>query len=277
MVPAVVLPKRSMLMTTLSGFMSQSIRGGGDDPAVGLVGNEGIDVTALQSVAGQDLLAEFGLFADGELENRLPVLMDVVHPLVHRFLGGGMEASAAGHVERTTAGTIHFMNEIDHALGVVLGRLQDHRARAVAKYHAGGAIGVVDDRRHYVRSNHHDFFVGSGRDELRPGLQRINECGAGGGKIESPDSLCAQLVLHQAGGGGEKHVRRDRGHNDASSSEGSRPRWASARLQLRSRVAGGDAFFHDVALANAGALHNPVVRVSTIFSRSSLVSRRGGT
>ncbi len=83
--------------------MSQTVRRGRDDPPVGLVRNEGIDVAAFQAVAGQNFLAKFGLLADGKLEHRLPVLMNVVHPLLHRLLGGGMKASAARHVERTSA------------------------------------------------------------------------------------------------------------------------------------------------------------------------------
>ena len=91
-----MLPKRSILMTTFSGFQSQPVGGGGDDSAVGLVGNESIDVAPLQTIASQDFLAQFSLFADSELEHRLAILMNVVHALVHGFRGGGMRLPPPG-------------------------------------------------------------------------------------------------------------------------------------------------------------------------------------
>ena len=131
------------------------------------MGNEGIDVAAFQAVASEDFFAKLGLLADGELEHRLAVLMNVVHPLLDRFLGGGMKASAARHVERATARAIHLVDEIDQAFGIIFRGLQDDGAGSIAEDHAGGAVGVVDDRRHHVGSDHHDFLVHAGGNELR--------------------------------------------------------------------------------------------------------------
>src|SRR6185312_17139881 len=111
--------------------------------------------------------------------------------------------AAARHVERTSSRTIHFMDEIDQTHRVILGGLEYHGAGSVAEDHAGGAVGVIDDRGHHVRSDHHDFLVGTGGNKLSAGLQGVHEGGASRGEIKSPGSFCAQLVLHQAGGGGE--------------------------------------------------------------------------
>ncbi len=51
-------------------------------------------------------------------------------------------------------------------------------------------------------------------DELRAGDQREQEARAGGREIESPGVLRADLLLDQAGRGGEEHVRRDGGDDD---------------------------------------------------------------
>ena len=93
-----------------------------------------------------------------------------------------------------------------------------------------------------------------------PVCKRVDKGRAGGREIESPDSFCAQLVLHQAGGRGEKHVRRDRRDDDRvqigglQAALGERPPGGLGR-----QIAGGDALVHDVALANAGALDDPVI------------------
>jgi hypothetical protein len=88
----------------------------------------------------------------------------------------------------------------------------------------------------------------------------------------------ADLVLQQARRARKDHVRRRRADDDevdvVGRDAGLRDRPSAASF-ARSDVA--TPGIDDVALADAGALEDPLVVVSTIFSRSALVSRRGGT
>ena len=137
---------------------------------------------------------------------------------------------------------------------------RDHRARAVAENHAGSAVGVVDDRRHHVRPDHQNPLVRPGGDELGSRLQGVEEGRAGRRKIESPGPLGPQLVLHQAGGGGKKHVGRHRAHDDGFDIGGRQPALGQSLLRgFDSQVAGGHSLVYDVALADAHAGHDPFV------------------
>src|ERR1700691_536955 len=178
------------------------------------MGDEGVDVRSFEAVAFQQLQAGFGLFAHGELEDLLAVLMNVVHFLVDGFMRGGIEAASAGHLQEASAGAVDFVDEIDQSYGIVFGGFEDYGARSVAEDHAGCTVGVIDDRRHYVGADDQDSLMSAGRDELRSRLDGVDEGGTGGGDIESPNAVRAQLVLNQAGGRGEKHVGRDRAYDD---------------------------------------------------------------
>ena len=142
----------------------------------------------------------------------------------------------------------------------ILRRFQQRRSCSIAENHASGAIGVIDDRRHHIRSNHQHPSVNPGANELCAYLHRIKKGRTGSGEIESPRSLCTQLVLHHAGRRGEKHVRSDRADDDRVK-VGSI--YAALRQCLRGgcyrEIARGNALVHDVALANADPCHDPIV------------------
>ena len=222
--------------------------------------NKSIDVASLQPITLQQLLAKLGLLAHRELEDRLPILVDIVHLLLHRVVGGGIQAAAARHVQRAGTGTVNLVDVVDEPKGIVFRRLQNHGTRTVAKNHASRAIRVINNRRHHVGADHHHLLVHAGGHKLGTGLHSVQKRGAGGRKIESPDPGHAQFVLHEAGCSREKHIRRDRSHND--------------RLQLGCRestlgesipsclcrqVAGGNSLLNQMAFANASALQNPLV------------------
>ncbi len=152
------------------------------------------------------------------------------------------------------------MDEVDQSNRIVFGGLENHRACAVAKNHASGAVGVVDDRGHHVRADHQDALVSARGDELRPRLHGVDESGTGAGEIESPHAVGAKLVLNQAGGRWKEHVGRDRADDDGINVAGSQTALGKRLLGgLDRQIAGGHAFVHDVALADADAGENPVI------------------
>src|ERR1700683_377115 len=140
--------------------------------------------------------------------------MDVVHLLVDGFVGGRMQAAAAGHEEGAGAGAVDFVMEIDHAEFAVGGGFEEDRAGSVTEEDAGGAVGVVDDGGHGVRADDEDFFLRAGLDELRAHLEGVDESRTGGGEVEAPGTFGAEAVLDEAGGGGEEHVGGDGADDD---------------------------------------------------------------
>jgi hypothetical protein len=77
----------------------------------------------------------------------------------------------------------------------------------------------------------------------------------------------AQFVLHQAGRRGEKHIRRNRGHDDRIQIAGGNAALDKRFLRRFDRqIAGRNALVHDMALADADTAHNPfVVRIDEFF------------
>ena len=99
-----------------------------------------------------------------------------------------------------------------------------------------------------------------GSYKLRAGGQRIEEPRAGCGQVKAPRPRRAQLVLQQAGGGGEEHIRRNRGHDDGFHVGAIDPALRQRACgSLESQVRGGHALVHNVAFANPGALDDPLV------------------
>src|SRR5271156_978723 len=100
----------------------------------------------------------------------------------------------------------------------------------------------------------------SGCHELRSSLQGVNKRRTCGRDIESPDIVCAELVLDETCGRGEKHVGRDRPYNDRVE-VGSLNAALGERLlrRLDREIAGRDAFIYDMTFADADTLHDPLV------------------
>ena len=67
-------------------------------------------------------------------------------------------------------------------------------------------------------------------------------------------------MLNQAGGRGEKHIGRHRGNNNCVQiGRGHAALHQSPLGGLGREVAGGDSCIYDMALANPGAIDNPIV------------------
>ncbi len=135
------------------------------------------------------------------------------------------------------------------------------RTGAIAEDDAGRAVGVVDDRRHGVSADDQDLGVSSGLDQLGAHLQGVEKTGARRGKVEAPGAVGAELVLNQAGGRGEEHVGRNRGDNDHLYFAGRDASLGKAAARcFHGHVTGRHAWLDQVALADAEALHDPLVR-----------------
>src|SRR5882757_10769845 len=129
--------------------------------------------------------------------------MNEVHLLIDGSMRRRIQAAAARHIERIGAGTIDLVQEIEKPCFSipVLRRFQNDRSRSVAKNDASGAVGVVDNRRHYISSDNHDTLVSASGDELRAILQRKKKRRTRSRKIHAPNLLRSKFVLHQARSG----------------------------------------------------------------------------
>ena len=122
------------------------------------------------------------------------------------------------------------------------------------------------------------FLVRARADELRAHRQRIEEARARRGKVETPGFGGADAVLDQASGGGKEHIRRHGGDDDEVDVVGppcrvcSEQFWAAAVPSAKWPPPGPT-----VPLADPGSLADPLVGGLDQFSRSVLVSTRGGT
>ena len=183
-----------------------------------------------------------------------------MHALLDGFVRRRMQGATGWHVEKFAAGSVHVMLEVQNAFIRTVGGLKQHGARAVAEQNARRAVPIVENCGHHVAAEDHDFFVRPRTDELRADRERIRKPRARGGKVETPGALRADAALHQARGCGKKHVRRNTGQDNQVDVRRIRfglceQRFRSFRGQMRT----GHAFFHDVALADAGARANPLV------------------
>ena len=96
--------------------------------------------------------------------------------------------------------------------------------------------------------------------KLAPVVEPVDEAAAGGDEIEAPGLRRAEIVLHEAGRGGEQHVRRDGADED-------RVQFAGVDAALAERgfggaggeIGSGDVRRGDVALGDAGAVDDPFV------------------
>ncbi len=98
-----------------------------------------------------------------------------------------------------------------HDALAVRARLDQHGAGAVAEHHAGGAVGIVDDGRHLVGTDHHDLLGLAGGDELRGDGDGVDEARTGRLHVEGADRAGADHVADQIGGGGKYEIGRGGG------------------------------------------------------------------
>ena len=133
--------------------------------------------------------------AHRELEDRLPVLLHVVQPLVDglvRRRPAGCRRPACTAPGRRCRRSRARSRESPPSSSV--GGRDDHRAGAVAEQHAGRAIVVVDDARHHVGADDQRVLVRAGRHQLAGRRQRVGERRAGRARGRSPTRCCAPIL-----------------------------------------------------------------------------------
>ena len=149
---------------------------------------------------------------------------------------------------------------IGRRAGLVL-RLEHDRAGAVAEQHAGAAIVPVENARERLRADHQRALVGAGAQEIVGGREREDEAGAHRLQIEGRAMMDAERVLDRDRGRRKGIVRRrGRQHDQVD-----RLRIDAGMFQRRARRVDRQmrrelAFGRDMALPDAGALNDPLVR-----------------
>ena len=139
-------------------------------------------------------------------------------------------------------------------------RLQHHGAGAVAEQHAGGAVVPVEDARKGLGADHQRALVGAAAQEIVGGGQRKDEARADRLQVEGRAMVDAEPVLDRDRGRRESVVRRRGRHHDQvdrlriDAGIGER-RARGIDAEMRGELVVG----RDVALPDAGALHDPVV------------------
>ena len=131
---------------------------------------------------------------------------------------------------------------------------------AVAEEHAGVAVLPIHDGGELLRADDQHGVVGAGHDELLRDFQAVDETRAGGFQVKGRGAVGADLALHQAGGRGKGHVRRDRGHDDqVDLLGGDAGALHGAQGGLRGQVGGEFVLGGQPALFDAGAGGDPLV------------------
>ncbi len=139
-------------------------------------------------------------------------------------------------------------------------RLHDHRARAVAEQDAGGAVGPVEDAREGLRPDHQRALEIAALQVLVGGRDREHEAGTDRLQVEGRTPSDAELGLNRDRGRWKRLVRRRGGEHDEIDGSGRQVRLFQRRARRGDPEIRSDfAFGRDVALLDAGALHDPLV------------------
>src|SRR5215210_249806 len=229
----------------LLGRQAHLGRRGLDDPHVGLVGDEQVDVLDRQPGA-LDRLVRRGDHAP----DRVAVDLAALHA-EHRLDALGVEHVRLGGVGAE-----------DEAAAAELELAAGHHdgAGAVAEQRRGAAVVVVGDARQRLGAAH-ERDAGTAALDLRGGLvERVDEAGARGVDVDRAGALGAEGLGHVRRHAGRQAVGRDGGDDDQVDLGGG----AAGVLEGACARAGGEvgqqlALGEDAALADAGAAHDPLV------------------
>ena len=224
------------------------------------MGYEVADVVRSEVVALHHLDRNVGHVRDGGLEDGLPVLRDGVPVVADGLFGGGIARTSGFHIEVGSSRTVRMENMIDDAVTFFVGFEQYGRS-AVAENGAGFAVGVVDDRRHLVRTHDDHLLAGSRFDEFRSGGQCEEKSAASGGYVVGECLFTACFACDEVSRRREEHVGRDRRADDEIDLFGVHVfLFEQIPYRFDAHVRGAERFaFEDMAGFDADACHDPLV------------------
>ena len=82
--------------------------------------------------------------------------------------------------------TVSAQIRVLHAHTLFLGSFNEHSASAVAKEHAGSAVLVIDERRHFIGTDNNNFLVSAALYHRRSNVEAIEKSAASSLKVEEP-------------------------------------------------------------------------------------------
>ena len=222
------------------------------DAHVRLVRNVDVDIVDGHRIGGERLARILLEDAHGEPEHRAAVHLEGRIAL-HR---------AARHVPRGSQDlrVVAVRVQVAREDSGLRRGLEHHGPRAVAEEDARGPVLPVEDAGEDFRADHERAAVLPGAHEKVGGAERIHEAGAHRLHVEGGAAADAELRLQQASARRKHHVRRGCRDDDEvdvrGRAAGGRQRRAA---RVRREIAGEFVLRRDVALADAGALDDPLV------------------
>ena len=189
--------------------------------------------------------------------------MQVVHAVVDGEVGGAAYATAGLQTEEGQTLAVGTEETVFPAQ-VLGGGFHHHGSSTVAEDGAGGAVGVVHDRRHFVGAAYHNLLVASALHHAGSGIHGKEEAAACSLHINGEGVLHAQASDDDRRRRGEVVVGGGGGHDEAVHFLRVGARFLQQLLHsLAGHVAGAQTFFvKNAALLDADARHDPfVVRI----------------
>ena len=221
--------------------------GGGDDPVVGLVRNQPVDLVPVHLVGLEGLVHDPPQGVHRHPEDFVALHLDEGTVHLRRHLQQVVVAPVRMQVGRQDAGFV--------------ARLEHYGARSVAEQHAGAAVAPVDDAGQHFGADNQDGASASGRDEPPGDVQPVDEPAADRLHVECRALPGPQFSLDMAGRAGEDTIGGGRRQHDHVDVVRRQPR-RFQRLARRLRAHRGRGLFvaRDVALQDPGAFPDPLIR-----------------
>jgi hypothetical protein len=151
----------------------ETLLDGLDDPLVGLVRDEPVEVGNGATARLERLQRRHGNRLDGETEHLVAVHCDVRPAGVDRLVARGLPRSAGGDLEQVSPGPVS--PESDSEYSGLLGGLEDDGTRTVPEEHTRGAVGEVDVPGEGIGPHHRHPPGTSGLDRRGARLQCVDE------------------------------------------------------------------------------------------------------
>ena len=184
-----------------------------DDPNVGLVWNEQVDVLAGETRAIEGAVAGFGHRAHGVLEHFAAGHLHVRRAILEHLVTERRRGAAGGAPEQLRQRTIAAHEGRQDAARAITAA-HDRGARTVAEEHCGAAILPIDDRAHLLGAHDERRLDGAGRNQSFRDGQPVQPPATGGRHVEGRGARRTKGRLHVDGGGRQQPVRRGRGDDD---------------------------------------------------------------